>query len=159
LNPGEFVWSCRVQSNCWAYPYTGCISNEATIDYVGPITRDVLDNALLLEAIAGVDGLDDRQRAGTPFRDQVPKYSQILLDTKDAGVKGLRIGILKEGTSSKLTDPGVASKFEAAAAVFKELGATVEEVSIPMHEVAPAIFGAASKQGGAMVCFPITPWL
>jgi amidase len=38
-------------------PYTGCVSNEATIDFVGPITRNCLDNALLLEVIAGVDGL------------------------------------------------------------------------------------------------------
>lgn len=134
-------------------PYTGCVSNEATIDYVGPITRNVLDNAILLEAIAGVDGLDDRQRAGTPFRDRVPKYSRILLETKATGIKGLKIGILKEGTSSKLTDPGVKSKFQAAAAVFEKLGAIVEEVSISIHEIAPAIFGAASKQGGAIVCF------
>jgi amidase len=125
-------------------------SNEATIDYVGPITRTCLDNAILLEAIAGVDGLDDRQRAGTPFRDQVPKYSQILLDTKDIGVKGMRIGILKESLASKILDPGVDAKFHAAASVFTELGARVEEVSVPMHTIAPAIFGAASRQGGAM---------
>jgi amidase len=131
-------------------PYTGCVSNEATIDYVGPITRTVMDNALLLEVIAGVDGLDDRQRAGTPFPDQVPKYSQLLLETKDAGVKGMRIGILKEGLSSKILDKGVETKFRAAAAVFMELGAVVEEVSVPMHEIAPAIFGAMSRQGGAM---------
>ena len=140
-------------------PYTGCVSNEATIDYVGPMTRTVLDNAILLEAIAGVDGLDDRQRAGTPFRDQVPRYSQILLDTKDSGVKGMKIGILKEGTPSPLTDPAVEKKFKAAAAVLKELGAIVEEVSIPMHEIAPAIFGVASKQGGAMVCFLLGVYL
>ncbi|KAE8447685.1 hypothetical protein EG329_010491 [Mollisiaceae sp. DMI_Dod_QoI] len=131
-------------------PYTGCVSNEATIDFVGPITRNCLDNALLLEAIAGVDGLDDRQRAGTPFRNQVPKYSQILLDTKEAGVKGMRIGILREGLTSKILDPGVDTKFRAAAKVFEELGAAVEEVSIPMHEIAPALFGAASRQGGVM---------
>lgn len=131
-------------------PYTGCVSNEATVDYVGPITRTCMENAILLEAIAGVDGLDDRQRAGTPFRDQVPKYSQMLLETKDAGVKGLRIGILQEGISSKIMDPGVGAKFEAAAKVFEELGAIVEEVSISMHTIAPAIFGAVSKQGGAI---------
>jgi amidase len=125
-------------------------SNEATIDYVGPITRTCLENAILLEAIAGVDGLDDRQRAGTPFRDQVPKYSQILLDTKTIGVKGMRIGILKEGLASKILDPGVDAKFHAAASVFAELGARVEEVSVPMHTIAPAIFGAASRQGGTM---------
>lgn len=131
-------------------PYTGCVSNEAVIDFLGPITRTVFDNALLLEVIAGVDGLDDRQRAGTPFPNQVPKYSKILLETKAAGVKGLRIGILKEGLSSKIMDKGVEAKFRAAASVFEKLGATVEEVNVPMHNLAPAIFGAASRQGGAM---------
>ncbi|KAH6676522.1 putative amidase [Halenospora varia] len=131
-------------------PYTGCVSSEATIDYVGPITRTVMDNAMLLEAIAGVDGLDDRQRAGTPFLDQVPRYSQILLDTKDSGIKGLRIGVLKEGLSSKIMDAGVESKFRAAVKVLEDLGAAVREASIPMHDIAPAIFGATSKQGGVM---------
>lgn len=128
-------------------PYTGCVSNEATIDFVGPITRTVLDNALLLEVISGVDGLDDRQRAGTPFPGEVPQYSKLLVETKDAGIKGLRIGILKEGLSSKVLDPGVHEKFRAASKVFVELGAIVEEISIPMHEVAPAIFAAGSRQG------------
>jgi len=128
-------------------PYTGCISNEAIIDYAGPMTRTLLENAVILEAIAGVDGYDDRQRAGTPFPKDVPQYSKILLETKEQGVKGLRIGILKEALSSPNTDPGVKSKFEAAAAVFAELGATVEEVSIPMHDLAPAIFTALSRQG------------
>jgi amidase len=80
----------------------------------------------------------------------VPKYSKILLATKADGVKGMRIGILKEGISSKIIDKGVRSKFMAAASIFRELGATVEEISVPMHNIAPAIFGAASRQGGAL---------
>lgn len=68
--------------------YPGFVSDEATIDYVGLMTKNILDNAILLEAIAIIYGLDDRHRAETHFRDQVPNYSQILLDTKDAGVKG-----------------------------------------------------------------------
>jgi amidase len=48
-------------------------------------------------------------------------------------------------------DKGVETKFHDAIEVLKRLGAVVEEVSIPMHEIAPAIFGAASKQGGAIV--------
>lgn len=137
-------------------PYTGCVSNEASIDYVGPMTLTCFDNALLLEAIAGVDGLDDRQRAGTPFRKDVPKYSQILVDTKEAGIKGLRVGVLKEGYSSTIMNPKVAEIFHAAVDVLRELGAVVEEVSIPIHGIAPAIFGAASKQGGAIVsCFQL----
>lgn len=131
-------------------PYTGCVSNEATVDFVGPITKNCLDNALLLEAIAGVDGLDDRQGARTPFRHQVPKYSQLLLETKKIGVNGMRIGILKESLTSKVLDSGVDSKSRSAAKVFEELGAVVDEVSIPMHEIAPALFRAASRQGGTM---------
>jgi amidase len=144
------VWSRGIQATAGLVPYTGCVSNEATIDYVGPMTRTVLDNAILLEAIAGVDGLDDRQRAGTPFRHQVPKYSEILQETQGLGIKGLRIGVLKEGISSKILDPGVDSKFRTAVLVFEELGAVVEEVSVPMHDLAPAIFAVVSKQGGAM---------
>jgi amidase len=105
---------------------------------------------MLLRVIAGVDGLDDRQQAGTSFLDQVPKYSELLLESKEAGVKGMRIGILKEGLSPKILDKGVEAKFRAAATVFQELGAVVEEVSVPMHEIAPAIFGAMSRQGGTM---------
>ena len=60
------------------------------------MTRTCMENALLSEAIAGVDGLDDRQRAAPPFKDLVPKYSQILLENKDAGIQGTQIGILKK---------------------------------------------------------------
>lgn len=131
-------------------PYTGIVSNEATIDYVGPMTRSVMDCAVLLEAIAGVDGLDDRQRAGIPFAKDVPKYSKILEDGGKQGVKGLKIGVLKEGLSSPLLDEGVKKKFWEAVKVFEGLGAVVEEVSVPMHAIAPAVFGVASRQGGAM---------
>lgn len=131
-------------------PYTGIVSNEATIDYVGPITTNVMDCAVLLEAIAGVDGLDDRQRAGIPFLKDVPKYSKILEEGKEKGVKGLRIGVLKEGLSNALVDEGLKSKFWEAVKVFEGLGAMVEEVSVPIHTIAPAIFSVASRQGGAL---------
>ena len=42
-------------------PYTGIMPIEATIDHTGPMTTTVADNALLLEVIAGPDGLDPRQ--------------------------------------------------------------------------------------------------
>jgi amidase len=44
-------------------PYTGIMPIEATIDHAGPITANVRDNALMLEIIAGSDGLDPRQYA------------------------------------------------------------------------------------------------
>ena len=52
------------------------------------MTRNVRDNALLLEVLAGSDGLDPRQIAP-----KVANYTEAL----EGGVKGLRIGIVKEG--------------------------------------------------------------
>lgn len=98
---------------------------------------------LFVEAIAGVDGLDDRERAGTPFRNQVPEYPRLLMETNELGVKGIHIGILNEVLASRLHP-----KFRAAVNVFTDLGAIVEEISTPMHEFAPAFFGALRRQGG-----------
>ncbi len=42
-------------------PYTGLMPIEATIDHTGPMTANVADNALMLEVLAGADGLDPRQ--------------------------------------------------------------------------------------------------
>lgn len=45
-------------------PYTGIASLESLIDHTGPMSKSVLDNALILQAIAGADGIDDRQQVG-----------------------------------------------------------------------------------------------
>ena len=69
-------------------PYTGAMPIEATIDHLGPMTGTVADNALLLEVIAGADGLDPRQ-----YNVRVDKYTAAL----GRGVAGMRIGVLTEG--------------------------------------------------------------
>lgn len=132
-------------------PYTAIASNDATVDCVGPITRTCIDCAELLQAIAGVDGLDDRQIAGVPFPKDVPRYAEILrsMDTKE-GLKGVKIGILKEGLESPVLDAGVKSKFMTAADVFEQLGAEVKEVSVPIHTQARTIYTVMSKMGNHM---------
>src|SRR5258707_4809258 len=111
-------------------PYTGVMPIELTIDHTGPMTRNVRDNALLLEVLAGADGLDPRQ--GAP---KVAKYTEAL----DSGVRGLRIGIVKEGFGLPSSEPDVDAKVMAAAQLFKKLVATVDEMSGPQHLVAAAI--------------------
>src|SRR5919198_1910160 len=69
-------------------PYTGIGLLEITIDTCGPMTANVHDNALLLEVIAGPDGLDTRQRGVAAGR-----YTEAL----DGGVRGMRIAVIKEG--------------------------------------------------------------
>ena len=70
-------------------PYTGVFPIELTLDHTGPMARTAADVALMLEAIAGPDGLDPRQQAGLSGQ----AYTQAL--TGD--VSGLRIGIVQEG--------------------------------------------------------------
>jgi len=105
-------------------PYTGIAPLEITIDVCGPMTASVRDNALLLEVIAGPDGLDSRQRDV-----KVARYTEAL----DAGAKGLRIGVLEEGFGHPNSEGDVDAKVRAAARRFAGLGATVEQVSVPMH--------------------------
>ncbi len=55
-------------------------------------------------------------------------------------LKGKTIGILKEAFEMPVLDTRVASKIKDAAQLFVELGATLEEVSIPLHSIAPTIW-------------------
>ncbi|KAK8138326.1 amidase [Apiospora sp. TS-2023a] len=133
-------------------PYTGIASNDASVDFVGPMTRTCLECATLLEVLAGADGLDDRQGAGCPFPGQVPRYAEELKTSGVDGVKGLRIGILKEGLEGAAMNESVKAKFLAAAKVFTDkLGAAaVEGVSVPMHASSRAIYSVLSKMGNHM---------
>jgi amidase len=113
-------------------PYTGILGMEGMLDYVGPITANVPDNALLLQAIAGNDDLDYRQR-----NVQVHPYAQSLGEK----ITGLRIGILHEGFGHPLGEPDVDECVRAAAGRLATLGATVAEVSVPLHIDGVAIWG------------------
>lgn len=129
-------------------PYTMCGSNEPTNDHLGPMTPTVLDNALLLQAIAGTDGIDDRGFAAPAPRD-VPRYAENLQSrSKPKDLSGVRIGIVSESLTSPVLDPRVKQTFLKAAEGFRRLGASVEEVSIPMHKKGPAIWTGVSKAGG-----------
>jgi amidase len=131
-------------------PWTGCSSNEPTNDHLGPMTRDVLSNALVLEAIAGTDFVDDRS-SGAPAPDQIPSYSASLATlSSPRDLSGMRIGIITESLSTPALDPRVKACFLAAADRFRSLGATVSEVSVPMHPTASAVWTGISKLGGYM---------
>jgi amidase len=130
-------------------PYTGCASNEPTNDHVGPMTSSLLDNALLLQAIAGTDGVDDRS-FGAPEPSAVPGYhSKLLADPNPKNLTGVKIGVIAESLTMPGFDPRVLDTFRRSVEKFRELGATVEQVSIPMHTHGAAIWTGISKAGGA----------
>jgi len=119
-------------------PYTGIMPIEATLDYAGPITGTVADNALLLEVIAGFDELDPRQRATIGGN-----YSQAL----EVGISNFKIGVLSEGFQLANMEPDVAEKVIIASDRLRKLGAIVEEVSIPQHASAMAIWTPILLEG------------
>jgi len=119
-------------------PYTGVMPIEATIDHAGPMTANVADNALLLEVIAGADGLDPRQ-----YSPRVDRYTAAL----GRGVSGLRIGVLLEGFNRAESESDVDHKVRQAADRLRAMGAIVEDVSVPMHMDGPAIWTAIAVEG------------
>lgn len=99
----------------------GVVAFASSLDQVGPITKNVYDNALLLEAIAGVDPKDSTS-ADIP----VPNYVANL----NGDIKGLRVAVPKEFFVEGVDDAVRKSVLDAIE-VLKGLGATVEEVSLP----------------------------
>ena len=95
--------------------------------------------------IAGYDnGLDMRQNA--------VQFSSLKLDYLseiEKGVKGMKIGILKEGFGHQNSQPEVDEKVMKAIKVFEKLGAQVYQVSVPWHnEVASTLWKAIGFEGG-----------
>jgi amidase len=127
--PSSFSGTVGMKPTYSLVPYTGLAPIEATIDHVGPMSMTVRDNALLLESLAGPDGFDPRQIAVrvTPYVDGI-----------DRSIAGMRIAMVREGFELPSSEPDVDIKVRAAAAVFKTLGAEVDEVSVPAHALGMA---------------------
>lgn len=136
--PASFCGIYGMKPTHGLVPYTGIMPIEVTADHTGPMTANVADNALLLEAIAGPDGYDPRQ-----YAPKVQPYSELLA----GGVRGLRIAIVKEGFGLPMSEPDVDAKVRAAAARLGALGAVVTEVSIPWHLMAAAVWMPIGVEG------------
>nr|WP_221297994.1 Asp-tRNA(Asn)/Glu-tRNA(Gln) amidotransferase subunit GatA [Rummeliibacillus stabekisii] len=108
----------------------GLVAFASSLDQIGPITRNVRDNALLLEAIAGVDAHDS-----TSANVEVPHY----VDQLTGDIKGLKIAVPKEYLGEGVGEAARKSVLEAIEKL-KELGATVDEVSLPHSKYALAAY-------------------
>jgi amidase len=136
--PASFCGVYGMKATHGLVPYTGVMPIESTIDHTGPITANVADNALMLEVIAGPDGLDPRQYA--------PKIGDYTAALK-RGVKGMKIAIVSEGFGHPNSEADVDASVREAAKRFASLGATVETISLPAHLMAPAIWTPIALEG------------
>jgi len=120
-------------------PYTGAFPIERTLDHIGPITRTVSDAALMLNVLAGPDGLDPRQP-----RDLIPgNYLAALAGS----CEGLRVGVVTEGFGHPNSEPGVDDVVRAATQTLRTVGLVVEDVSIPWHLHGPRIWDVIATEG------------
>ncbi|MEW9106963.1 Asp-tRNA(Asn)/Glu-tRNA(Gln) amidotransferase subunit GatA [Paenibacillus sp.] len=108
----------------------GLVAFASSLDQIGPITRNVEDAALVLQAIAGYDKMDS-----TSAEVDIPDYAGQLT----GNVAGLRIGVPSEYIGQGV-DPKVKEAVLAALKVFEDMGATWEEVSMPHTEYAVATY-------------------
>ncbi|MBU5593897.1 Asp-tRNA(Asn)/Glu-tRNA(Gln) amidotransferase subunit GatA [Amphibacillus sp. MSJ-3] len=108
----------------------GVIAFASSLDQVGTITKNVEDNAHLLQAIAGHDPMDS-----TTVDIDLPNYQ----DELKKGVKGLKIAVPKEYLADGISDEVRKSVIDALK-VYEDLGATWEEVSLPHSKYAVAAY-------------------
>ncbi len=122
-------------------PYSGIMPIETTLDHTGPMTATVEDNALLLEVLAGPDGLDPRQcgALAKPYREALGR-----------GARGLRIAVVDEGFGHANSLGQSDAVVREAADRFHGLGAEVDRVSIPLHAAGLAIWLPIGAEGGTM---------
>ena len=108
----------------------GMLASTWSMDAAGPISRNVRDCAVTLGAIAGHDPKDPYTRNAP-----APDY----LDGIDSGIQGLRVGVLSDRIDADGVEPDIRASVNAAVAQLGELGAGVEQVSIPLIAQSAAI--------------------
>jgi amidase len=119
-------------------PYTGIVSQAMTVDHVGPLGRSVLDCAQALDVIAGEDGLDPRQCD--------PHVTEYAAAARQAGADDISVALVEEGFGQNPDGKKVDKAVRDGLATFDAAGATVSDVSIPLHDDGAAIWTAINLE-------------
>ena len=109
----------------------GAIALASSLDQIGPVSRTVLDSALLHDVIKGHDRHDS-----TSLRDVWPSFEEAV---KNANVAGVKIGVIDQ-LDGEGFQPGVLSRFHEALELLKAEGAEIVNVSLPSLEYAVAAY-------------------
>ncbi|MEG6616135.1 Asp-tRNA(Asn)/Glu-tRNA(Gln) amidotransferase subunit GatA [Peptococcaceae bacterium 1198_IL3148] len=138
--PAAFCGVVGIKPTYGAVSRYGAVPYASSLDQIGPLTKDVTDGALMLNAICGHD-----HRDSTSAQYDVPDYTKYL----ENNVQGLKIGIPKEYMAAGL-GANVRQVIEGAVATLANLGAEVEEVSLPHIKYAlPAYYLIATAEASS----------
>ncbi|KRM90124.1 Asp-tRNA(Asn)/Glu-tRNA(Gln) amidotransferase subunit GatA [Liquorilactobacillus cacaonum] len=118
----------------------GLIAFASSLDQIGPLTRNVKDNAIMLNAISGMDPRDS-----TSSNQAVPDFVAKL----DGDIKGMKIAVPTEYMGEGVA-PEIRAAIKQAITTFEKLGATVDEVSLPHSKYGvPVYYIIASSEASS----------
>jgi aspartyl-tRNA(Asn)/glutamyl-tRNA(Gln) amidotransferase subunit A len=133
--PGAVTGTVGVKPTYGGVSRYGLVALASSLDQAGPVTRSVLDAALLHEVIGGHDPLDS-----TSLPDEVPSLVDAARrGASGDGVRGLRVGLVRELDGEGYA-PEVRARFHEAVDLLAAAGAEVVEVSCPSFEYALAAY-------------------
>ena len=121
--PASFCGLVGIRPSWGRVSRYGVLGASWSMDIVGPISRTTADCAITLGAIAGYDPKDP-----STWDVPVPDYLSML--TGD--IRGLKVGVIQEMVDTDAVDPEVRDRVVQGISVLGELGAVVQEVSIPL---------------------------
>jgi len=133
--PAAVTGSVGVKPTYGGVSRYGAIALASSLDQVGPVTRTVLDAALLHDVIGGYDPRDS-----TSLKDAWPSFADAAREgARDRSLKGVRIGVVTQ-LNGEGFQAGVRSRFAESLEVLASAGAEIVEVSAPNFEYAIAAY-------------------
>jgi len=133
--PAAVTGSVGVKPTYGGVSRYGAIALASSLDQVGPVSRTVLDSALLHDVIGGYDPLDS-----TSLPSAWPSMAAAAqAGLADGALAGVRVGVVKELNGAGF-QPGVTQRFEETLALLTAAGAEIVEVSAPNFEYAVAAY-------------------
>ncbi len=133
--PAAVTGSVGVKPTYGGVSRYGAIALASSLDQVGPVSRTVLDAALVHDIIGGHDPRDS-----TSLRDAWPSFAEAArAGARAESLRGLRIGVVKELDAPGF-QPGVSQRFHESLALLEQAGAEIVEVSAPNFEYAVAAY-------------------
>jgi aspartyl-tRNA(Asn)/glutamyl-tRNA(Gln) amidotransferase subunit A len=133
--PAAVTGSVGVKPTYGSVSRYGAIALASSLDQVGPVSRTVLDSALVHDIIGGHDPRDS-----TSLKDTWPSFAAAARAGAQAeSLKGLRVGVVKQLDAPGFQD-GVKQRFHESLAMMEAAGAEIVEVSAPNFEYAVAAY-------------------
>ncbi len=138
--PASFCGVVGLKPTYGAVSRYGLVAFASSLDQIGPLTKNVTDCAVVMNAIAGYDKMDS-----TSANIEYPDYTGFLTNN----IKGMKIGVPKEYMTKGINED-VRKALENAAGVLESLGAECEEMSLQYTEYSiPAYYLISSAEASS----------